>query len=161
MISIKYNSNYDMTMVIFVNEDTMKPIGFNYYWGAGISVKFIKEPNEQLTNYLLPIVCDWGRHWATWDDELCHIIETYLNEVKPVPIPLGFNQSLRKVIGHWLENATEESEDMNFMRHDMMTWSAMLENPMSVHISPTGIDAFCSRNEYGVDFPKFVYDEQE
>lgn len=161
MISIKYNSNYDMTMVIFVNEGNQKPIGFNYYWGAGVKEKFINEPDQGLTNYLLPIVCYWGRHWATWDDELCHTIETYLNEVRPVPIPLGFNESLRKVIKNWLENANEESEEMNFMRHDMMTWCAMLEYPMSVHISPTGIGAFASCNEFGVDFPEFIHNKTD
>lgn len=164
MISIKYNSNYDMTMVIFVNEDTMRPIGFNYYWGAGVKEKFISEPDEQLTNYLLPIVCYWSRHWATWDDELCELIDTYLNEVRPVPIPQGFNESLRKVIKNWLEIHKDDKGlslgDLHF-RHDLMTWCAILENPMSVHISQTGIEAFASRNEFGVDFPEFVHNKTD
>lgn len=158
MVSIMYSSEYDMSVVFFTDEDGVV-YGFNYYWTEVLSVNFLKTPDKGLTEYLLSITSQWSRHWSLWGDRVCELIQTYLNEVRPVPIPQGFNESLRKVIKNWLENTTEESEEINFIRHDMMTWCALLENPMSVHISQTGIESFCTRNEFGVDFPEFVHNK--
>lgn len=76
-----------------------------------------------------------------------------------VQIPLGFNDTLRKVVRAHInyikatQADTDESETDSRTMHDLHTWEALLSHPLSINISQKKIDSFC--NVHGIDFPMF------